>query len=644
MSNTNNRAPDNSRPPSSLQTHEQMRELLDAYSTYELEEKDLVLLNQHLMECAECQETLEAIRQIRAVLTQPIPNAAAEETALFDSSPTNPATSSIVDAVMHALPARGLSRQGNTKPMDVPSPVSDSSPVSLVEAQMGPRPAASDVIEAPPIPALFRAMKRLPKLRKRETFRMHDVPEIEDDKNSVLQFNNQESRLYPMSSRIRGGRWRNFVAVAAVLILIVSSVLVFTSVHVSSDRGNLGGGNAHHTPDASDSPTASRSTQAVPEVPNEGWTKLWTLPAIEVTNAPAPIKPYIAWSSANDQTLYLCRNGMFVTFSETPPPTKSPLLYRSIDGGTTWLALTLPEPAAACTIHPDAAVPHRIVLQDDRGNSFVSNDAGEHWQPIRLPSSLASISGLSAVAAGGRIYVGGYWTTDLQTWSRWYPGVDASQFTPMAVNPQHPDTIYALLNGCAGAPASPAWAHYGLCRSDNGGQTWHFQVTLQVAPGSPETFCLAPANPDMLYVWAPGGVLANGRHIDGLVRSTDGGNTWEPVKALDYRGGAIPLSPADAPCSAPTPGIYGTDLTMTDDGTLFLASASKQVMLEQPVPAGVSVYKDGNWKFVTTYPLRQNGSNGADVQIEWLLQSPGKYRLMSLSASALYCSSSVFAP
>ena len=643
MSNTDNITPDNSHSSGSPRTHESMRDLLDAYSTDELEEEDRVLLERHFSACDECQQELEEIRQIRAVLaTHSAPASPQDVTASVERALPKSTILPIVDSVLHELTKSNQPPQHATEPMDEPCPVSDVSSVSPVEAQNSTRPAAFDVTGASLARALLRPLRQPYTLRRGETVYMQDAPETENDRNSALPFVRQDSHPHARSSLVRWGR--GFSAMAAVLILIVGSVLVFTLVHVPPGSGKLGGGDAHHTPDASDSPTALGTTQVGSEMPNDGWTRLWTLPAIEITNAPAPITPAIAWSSANDQTLYLCRNGLFVTFAATPPPTQSPLLYRSVDGGVTWLAVPLPEPAAACMIHPDAAIPHRVVLQDDRGNNFVSNDAGEHWQLLRLPSALTSSSGLPVVAAGGRIYVGGYWTSDMKTWNRWYPGPDESQSTPMAVNPQHPDTIYALLDNCAGAPSSPAWARHGVCRSDDGGHTWRFQLTLQAVPGSSETFCVAPANPDMLYVWAPGGVLAHGRRIDGLAQSTDGGDTWESVKALNLTGSGIPLSPADAPCSTPTPGIYGADISMTDDGTLFLASASEQTMLGQSILASVSVYKAGNWKMVATYPLRQNGSHGGIVQVAWLIQSSGQYTLMGLSTSALYRTSRLIAP
>ncbi|MEO7001879.1 MAG: hypothetical protein ABI068_08630 [Ktedonobacterales bacterium] len=102
----------------------------------------------------------------------------------------------------------------------------------------------------------------------------------------------------------------------------------------------------------------STPTSATTEHPNNGWSRIWSvpLPAAQRNGA----NPFLAWSPAQPQTLYLCTHGEPVLSSVQEAP-RAPLLYRSVNGGRTWEPLALPAPAARCAVYPDPTLAgHRV--------------------------------------------------------------------------------------------------------------------------------------------------------------------------------------------------------------------------------------------------------------------------------------------
>ena len=158
-------------------------------------------------------------------------------------------------------------------------------------------------------------------------------------------------------------------------------------------------------------------------------------------------------------------------------PARQGGLYRQTVGDHGWEALTtgLPSPVSvqAITVHPSDPSTIFIGTQD---GPYRSRDGGASWQR------------------------GGDFPQDVQVWS-------------ITVHPAKPRTIYA--------GTSPV----GVWRSDDGGDTWtklpnakqRDRLTMAF-PSRVMRIAVVPGTPDHLYA---------GLEVAGVMRSLDGGQTWE---------------------------------------------------------------------------------------------------------------------
>lgn len=199
-------------------------------------------------------------------------------------------------------------------------------------------------------------------------------------------------------------------------------------------------------------------------------------------------------------------------------------VFKSTDAGKTWRAIGLAETRQIGKIVVDPSDPNRVYVaalghiydaNPERG-VFRSTDGGAHWRKI-----LASAKDPDNVGA-----------------------VD------LALDPQHPTTIYASL----WATRRPPWAVYapsnlpggGLFKSTDGGDTWH-----QLTKGLPTDdfvgkigVAIAPSNPNRVYavvddlgtaiapsfrvISAPKGPNAP-KPSGGIYLSDDAGASWHLV-------------------------------------------------------------------------------------------------------------------
>lgn len=190
-------------------------------------------------------------------------------------------------------------------------------------------------------------------------------------------------------------------------------------------------------------------------------------------------------------------------------------VWRSLDGGITWRALTdhLPFPAitslAGDGTYIYAGTGHGVVLY--------SSDGGDSWNwsaipgAVRVSSVVMSYDG--SIVAGVESE-GVYVSRDRgRTWTR-----------RLAL----PRTIPVLVrNGERLWVEASQWdtpvSKQGLYRSDDGGATWSEQA-LPFVTGSPRTLRLAAAG-TTLYLAA-----SSSTRLEGFYRSTDGGGSWVTVK------------------------------------------------------------------------------------------------------------------
>jgi hypothetical protein len=215
-----------------------------------------------------------------------------------------------------------------------------------------------------------------------------------------------------------------------------------------------------------------------------GWTTAWAWGSVAESRAAAPAAPvlYAAWQ-----------------------PTGAPraLLFRSTDQGTSWEPLVLPAQATPVAWAGDGA--HRVAVSLSDGHVFSSDDQGKSWKQVA-----EDLPVLSLVWDGqGDLYLG---TAGQGINRQAAEGV----LEPIVAGQQDltskPVSHLVLVGGRLFA-ATPAALFY----TDDGGRSW---VQMQPVPGG--VSALAAADARTLFVGTP---------ANGLFRSIDAGQTWQPASA-----------------------------------------------------------------------------------------------------------------
>ncbi len=202
-------------------------------------------------------------------------------------------------------------------------------------------------------------------------------------------------------------------------------------------------------------------------------------------------------------------------------------IYRSADAGKTWehLGLRDGEQIPALAVDPRdpnrlfaAVVGHPYGPNEERG-LFRSTDGGKTWRKV--------------------LYRG--------------PDVGASD---VAIDPKHPDTVYAAFTESRVGPWEDdneyAGTRGGLFKSTDGGETWHSltrglpqnltQIQVAIAPSAPERLYATVSTSDKHEYASDAGM--------GLYRSDDGGESWrritdDPRPAMGIGGGDLPVPRVD---------------------------------------------------------------------------------------------------
>lgn len=218
-------------------------------------------------------------------------------------------------------------------------------------------------------------------------------------------------------------------------------------------------------------------------------------------------------------------------------------VYRSTDGGKSWKVLIgCRDCAGASDVIMDPKHPNVLYAAFWSYGIFKSTDGGAHWNQLTngLPDAnfgnirlAISESNPNVLYAGfeyrvpGR-FVGGlvFKSTDggqSWTWLRDAPNYCTSQCwydNVVAVHPRNSNYVY--LGGSANYISQPVFRVKGVVvRSTDGGMTWE-DLSPNDNPAHtlhPDMHALAfaPSNPNVVWVGNDGGVW----------RSTDGGRTWE---------------------------------------------------------------------------------------------------------------------
>ena len=191
--------------------------------------------------------------------------------------------------------------------------------------------------------------------------------------------------------------------------------------------------------------------------------------------------------------------------------------------------------------------PNVFYMGQVNGGVWKSDDYGRTWAPIFDHESTQSIGAIAvAPSTPSIIYVAsgeGLHRPDLSVGNGIYKSSDAGktwthlglrdglQIPALAVDPRDPNRVFAAVLGHPYGPNEER----GLFRSTDGGETWQKIIYKNENTGASDVE-IDPSNPDVIYasMWeAREGPWEDNNEVNGtgggLFKSTDGGNTWNPL-------------------------------------------------------------------------------------------------------------------
>ncbi|HKI02252.1 MAG TPA: hypothetical protein VKK31_09740 [Thermoanaerobaculia bacterium] len=206
--------------------------------------------------------------------------------------------------------------------------------------------------------------------------------------------------------------------------------------------------------------------------------------------------------------------------------------------------------------------PEHFYFGSVNGGVWETQDTGRTWRPIFDGQPIGSIGALALAPSDPRvIYVGTgeadmrsdiaqgdgmYKSTDGgKTWN--HIGLrDSQQIGRVLIHPRNPEVVYVA---ALGHPYGPN-AERGVFRSRDGGKSWRKVLGKDDDTGAID-LAFEPGKPEVIYaaLWqtrrTPWNIYppSNGPG-SGLYKSTDGGDTWKPVKGLPGKPGRIGLAVA----------------------------------------------------------------------------------------------------
>ena len=203
-------------------------------------------------------------------------------------------------------------------------------------------------------------------------------------------------------------------------------------------------------------------------------------------------------------------------------------IYRSSDAGKTWQHLGLREGQQIPALVVDPRDPNRLFAAV-LGHPYGANEE----------------RGIYRSSDGG------------QTWKKVFYKDANTGGSHVAIDPQHPDTVYACLWESRLGPWEDGneygSTHGGLFKSTDGGETWK-----QLKSGLPDNLvqiyvAIAPSDPNRLYATLSTtheGSYGSGAGL-GVYRSDNGGETWtkatdDPRPAMKIGGGDLPVPAVDS--------------------------------------------------------------------------------------------------
>ena len=202
------------------------------------------------------------------------------------------------------------------------------------------------------------------------------------------------------------------------------------------------------------------------------------------------------------------------------------------------------------------------------GGVWETHDAGRSWQPIFDDQPVGSVGAIAVAPSDPNVLYVGTGEADMRSDIAQGDGVyrsgdagrhwvkvglgDSQQIGKIIVDPNHPDTVFVA---ALGHPYGPN-AERGVFRSRDGGAHWQRVLGKGDDTGAID-LAFAPGNPQVIYaaLWqvrrTPWNVYppATGPG-SGLFKSSDGGDTWTPMRGNGFPEHAGRIGVAVAPGDA----------------------------------------------------------------------------------------------
>lgn len=250
-----------------------------------------------------------------------------------------------------------------------------------------------------------------------------------------------------------------------------------------------------------------------------------------------------------NQWIFLLAVWLFSTFSTVQGQALQAELFENLD-----FRFIGPEGNRAIAIAGVPGDPLINYIGAASGGLWKTEDGGVSWKPIFDDQNVSSIGSVALAPSNPNIVWVGTGETFLirpahamgdgiyksedggKTWKNM--GLEKTgRIGRIVIHPDNPDIVYAAALGHTYGPQQER----GVYRTTNGGQTWEQVLFVDEGTGAAD-IAIDPKNPNNLFAgmwsihintWG----LNSGGPGGGVYRSTDGGDTWEPMTLKGLPGG-----------------------------------------------------------------------------------------------------------